>query len=605
VGTRAVSWIMAYPFYADRCDARFLQRLAESLTRHMVFVEEHLSTGPFANNHLIGDAAALVAGGLFLDHRHSARWLEKGLSHLEEQMQRQVAPDGVHAERSVAYHRFVLDQYYLTSALLSANQRSLSAATLRGMERMTDFLMDVVATDGRAPSFGDGDDARGIWFRADGPADFRSALALGAVLFGRGDFKMIAGGVTEEVLWLLGTEGVERFRQLTSRLPDHTSMSYEHGGYYVMRSGWEAADSTLAFDCGPLGHGPAGHGHADALSFQLHAAGYPFLVDPGAFSYNLDYEWRDAFRSTKAHNTIVVDGMDQSVPADRMSWRTMAGAHTHRWLSTPWFDLVDGEHDGYRRLPDPVTHRRVVAYFKPDVWVIQDHLSAKGPHDFELLMHLRPDCAVDRTPGGPAVVLESPRGARLHIWTLDDRGTVQLPDVLVGTEQQRAAWFSPGYGTRVPSRALSFRQHFTNDCTVTTCVTMSLHVKPTLLDEGGVLAMSIRRNGEGEDAEETLLYRIDGQRQLGVPGLRSDGDLLYRRDVAGERTRIWAANFHELSVPGILEARSDALIGSLVLEEERCDVVLTAERDNRLEVAVRPGVQLRVNGRSTAPHGIM
>ena len=64
-GTRVVSWILSYPFYADQCDDGFLQRLTRSIAQHMMFVEGHLSVGRFANNHLVGDSAALVAAGCF------------------------------------------------------------------------------------------------------------------------------------------------------------------------------------------------------------------------------------------------------------------------------------------------------------------------------------------------------------------------------------------------------------------------------------------------------------------------------------------------------------------------------------------------------------
>ena len=116
------------------------------------------------------------------------------------------------------------------------------------------------------------------------------------MLFKRGDFKAVAGQATEEVLWLLGPEAVTVFDELTPRTPEATSTGFPDAGYYVMRGGWSAIDPVLVFDCGPLGFGPAGHGHADALSFQLHAGGYPFFVDSGTFSYNIDYRWRDLFR---------------------------------------------------------------------------------------------------------------------------------------------------------------------------------------------------------------------------------------------------------------------------------------------------------------------
>ena len=416
VGTRVVSWIMAYPFYSDCCDAPFRRRLVTSLAQHLLFVEQRLSFGPFANTHLVGEAAALLAGGLFLDCHHSTRWVARGLELLEEEMGRQVTCDGVHAERSVAYHRFFLDHYYLIAGLLAANERTLTTATLERMEQMTSFLMHVLFPDGTAPACGDGDDARGICFRSDSPADYRGLLALGAVLFERGDFKAAAGALSEEVLWLLGPEGVDRFDALAPRRPDDSSLAYPAAGYYVMRGGWGASDPVLVFDCGALGFGPAAHAHADALSFQLHAAGYPFFVDSGTFSYNLDHAWRDSFRTTRAHNTVVVDGQGQSVPADRLSWKSVAGSHSRGWVTTRWFDLADGEHDGYGRLSDPVTHRRVVFFLKPDVWVIWDDLRSRGRHDLEFLLHLRPDCRVDVDPGSASFVLTSPNGSRLTAW---------------------------------------------------------------------------------------------------------------------------------------------------------------------------------------------
>src|SRR5439155_20513169 len=173
-------------------------------------------------------------------------------------------------------------------------------ATLERMEQMTSFLMHVLFPDGTAPACGDGDDARGICFRSDSPADYRGLLALGAVLFERGDFKAAAGALSEEVLWLLGPEGVDRFDALAPRRPDDSSLAYPAAGYYVMRGGWGASDPVLVFDCGALGCGPAAHAHADALRFQLHAAGYPFVVDSGTCSCILDHAWRDSFRTRRA-----------------------------------------------------------------------------------------------------------------------------------------------------------------------------------------------------------------------------------------------------------------------------------------------------------------
>lgn len=470
-GARAVSWIMAYPFFAEHCSEAFRGKMVRSIAQHMLFVEDNLPVGRFANNHLIADAATLAIGGLFLEHRHSARWLAVGLQHLEMEMERQVRPDGVHAEQSVGYHRFILDQYYLVHAILSANQRSFAPATYAVLERMTGFLMDALFPDGTAPAFGDCDDARAIAFHADSARDYRALLALGATHFGRGDFKSIAGAPAEELLWLHGSEGVDAFLSLPSRQPRHTSTAYPHAGYYLMRSGWQATDSLLAFDCGPLGYGSAGHGHADALSLQLYAASFPFLTDSGTYSYNLDYACRDAFRSTRAHNTIAVEGEEQSTPQDRMSWATHARARCHRWITTLQYDLVDGEHDGYQRLSNPVTHRRIVVFVKPDVWIICDRLSGAGSREIEMLWHVRPDCGLSRSADG-IVVLTSPAGAELSLWLLQ-----QLPAPLSGDERPRCEevddWYSERYGEKRPTRTVRIAGVLRENAMWVTCLSMS------------------------------------------------------------------------------------------------------------------------------------
>ncbi len=69
-----------------------------------------------------------------------------------------------------------------------------------------------------------------------------------------------------------------------------------------------AASSTA----GPLGDG--GHGHYDQLSVEAAAAGRPLVVDPGRYTYDADDPagWRHWFKGTAAHNTVCVDGLDQT-----------------------------------------------------------------------------------------------------------------------------------------------------------------------------------------------------------------------------------------------------------------------------------------------------
>jgi uncharacterized heparinase superfamily protein len=571
-GTRAISWVLAFPFFSDYCDAEFLGRMTRSMAQHLLFVEQNLSTGEYANTHLVGEAAILVIGALFLESKHSKRWLALGLHHLNEQIHRQVRSDGVHAEQSIAYHRFFLDQYLLTHAILQANGLSLPSGTLHRMEQMVQFLMDVMHPDGSVPSFGDGDDARGVWLHASASKDYRSILALGAVLFRRSDFKMAAGTASEELLWLYGDSGLQAFAELPSKAPDHTSIAYPSAGYYVMRGGWAPTDAVLIFDCGPLGLGPAGHGHADALSLQLFANGYPFLTDPGTYSYNLDYAWRDIFRSSHAHNTVVVDDQDQSLPRDRMSWETSARARCHRWITTTWFDLVEGEHDGYCVLPSPVRHRRVVVSFKPDVWIILDHLSGPGQHKIEINMHLRPDCAVTAQIG--RMLLTSAGGSRLwaSILTQHPEG----PASSKAFTHDAGSWFSDTYGAKLQSSRLHMSAVLHGTGMVVSGYTTAPDVELTAAFVDGGVQIGVQRH---DQPRETLFYQVD----LPCPPdphavLNFDGDLLYLRTPTIEGGALWATGFHRLTVDGCLNIRSQNRIKSMSLHDGVCEMELDADQ---------------------------
>jgi len=588
VGTRAVAWILAYPFFADRCESAFSERMLRSLAQHLLFVERNLSIGEFANTHLAGEAAILIIGGLFVDCRHSKRWQALGLRQMYLQILRQVRSDGVHAEQSIAYHRFFLDHYALVGAMLGANGRSLAAPVLECMERMTQFLMDVMHPDGSVPAFGDSDDARGIWCHAKAPKDYKSLLVLGATTFNRGDFKMIARTATEELLWLYGESGIEAFVKLPPRAPEHTSAAYADAGYYVMRGGWGPSDPVLVFDCGPLGHGPSGHGHADALSLQLYARGYPFLVDPGTFSYNLDYAWRQGFRSTRAHNTVTIDGQDQSLSGDRMSWITAAKAHCHRWISTPWFDLVDGEHDGYNRLPGPVNHRRVIVFIKPDVWVIMDRLAGRGRHHVQMSLQLRPDCTVSPLPADHTV-LESPAGGRLRMSILG-----QTPAFIESGNSFAdipESWSSAAYGEKVRTRALHVSGSIDGVGTVTTGLTTSSDAVVLASWAGNGLQISMKR---GNHPPEIFYYAFERGSSFAATDLRFDGDVLYQCRRSMDDRTLWASGFRTLHIDGYLEVSSASAINSIALHRNSCDVACDADQAVKAESKADSTIRMNI-----------
>src|SRR5204862_5832048 len=142
-----------------------------------------------------------------------------------------------------------------------------------------------------------------------------------------------------------------------------------------MRCVWARDDHHVIVDIGPIGCPVSGgHGHADLLILQCSIFGEPCLVDAGT-SYTGDSQWRDFFRSTAAHSTVLVDGLSQSEPAGSFGWKRQPRVKLREWHSTPEFDFLDAEHDGYLTLPDPVMHRRRVIFVKTGYRIVVGDLA--------------------------------------------------------------------------------------------------------------------------------------------------------------------------------------------------------------------------------------
>jgi len=220
-----------------------------------------------------------------------------------------------------------------------------------------------------------------------------------------------------------------------------------------MRSGWERDAHHLTFDVGPVGDPMnGGHGHADLLSIQCSVFGEPYLVDAGTYCYAGDRQWRDFFRSTAAHSTVVVDGMGQAIPAGPFHWQSRPSARLHRWSSTERFDLADAEHEAYRHLADPVTHRRRVLFVKPRYWVVMDDLEGAAEHRLELRFQFAPmpvtvDSALWARAAGPGG----------HGLLIRPFASVPLKaEVVEGELAPIRGWVSPNYGQRQPAPVLTY-----------------------------------------------------------------------------------------------------------------------------------------------------
>jgi uncharacterized heparinase superfamily protein len=187
-------------------------------------------------------------------------------------------------------------------------------------------------------------------------------------------------------------------------------------GYYGART---PAGHYVVCDAAPIGPDYLpGHAHGDFFSFELSLAGRRVLGDAGVFGYEED-EMRRFCRSTRAHNTVEVDGEDQCE-----FWASFRVGRRGRPRDVRFEPCgsgfrLEGWHDGYRRLPGRPRHERRFRFDPAGVLLVRDRLEGGRPLAARSRLHLHPSCqiaelrerrALVRHPGGEFQVLFAGEG---------------------------------------------------------------------------------------------------------------------------------------------------------------------------------------------------
>jgi glycosyltransferase involved in cell wall biosynthesis len=442
VGVRSLSWLWVYFLLAGSTAMRdYRTEWLRALSVNGRHIETYLSTYFSPNTHLLGEGVALFFIGTLCPELQSAeRWKRRGWEIVLREAERQVQADGLHFEQSTYYHVYALDFFLHAGMLASINDVPVPPEFERTLERMLDALC-TLGRVGAPLRLGDDDGGRVFDPRRNRAEHLLDPLATGAVLFGRGDFKRVASGLREETLWLLGEQGVAEFDRLPAKDPAQGSVALQAGGLYLMTNA--ELKQQLVIDAGPQGAFAAGHGHADALSVCVNSRGHALLIDPGTFEYVGADSVRDAFRGTSAHNTLVVDGVDQTEPKGPFGWTKLPSVKAEKWIQGHSFDLFVGSHDGYGRLERPVVHRRWVFSLKGKFWLVRDVALGAGEHQLDLFWHLSPELSAR---GGAAGVFVD-AGGRAGLRVLAGEGHDWLQHV-------RPQSWSPVYGRKEPANVL-------------------------------------------------------------------------------------------------------------------------------------------------------
>jgi uncharacterized heparinase superfamily protein len=457
VAIRVVNWLWGYAFCqsSPALTAEFRLAFHKSLLQHGRHIRQNLEySETLTSNHYLSNLVGLVYLGVLLpEFPEAAEWRAFGLRELEQEMFKQVYADGIDFEASTNYHRMVTEFFLSATLLAERNGHGFSPTYLARLEGMVAAVLHLTQADGTTPLIGDVDNGRLHRLKAWGGSllewsDFRHLLAIGAVRFQRADFAQAAGDQWEEASWIWGKEALAAQAASGSAQTAARSQAFAEAGWYVIRHGEQQA-LVSAGPNGQLGNG--GHAHNDKLSLTLHAGGQAWLVDPGTFVYTADYAKRNRFRSTAAHNTIMVAGEEQNRfapnPAQIFQLQEDARPVVLRWEPRNHSTLFVGEHYGYGRLPTPVVHRRTIYYDgAAAVWLLQDELPGWAGQEAVAHFHFAPGLAVERASDRPMITATNQRGDQLTLLALTPGA---IPTLTTG-------WVSPGYGVKTEAAVVNW-----------------------------------------------------------------------------------------------------------------------------------------------------
>lgn len=398
---RIVNWIK-WGLAGNYLEKTWVESLAIQVRYLGKRLEWHL-----LGNHLFANMKALVFAGVFFEGKEADGWLAKGLKVIDREIDEQILADGGHFERSPMYHSIIfedlmdlLNLFATYPHSLPVCWRSFPGRVQVAAVKMRDWLSRMIHPDEEIALFNDA--AFGI---APSPTELQAyAVRLGL------------------------EDGHLHQKAVAQHMAESGYVRCERGG------------AVLIVDVGEIGPDYLpGHAHADTLGFEMSLYGLRVFVDSGTSCYGSSEE-RLRQRSTRAHNTVEIDGQDSSEVWG--GFRVARRARPKSIRITEEDDLIRicGAHDGYRRLPGRPLHCREWCLIA-DTLMITDMIEG-GFNRAVARYHVHPDVTIEVNGDGREGHFSLPNGYQV-VWRING-----------GKAGVTASTYHPQFGVSIQNQCL-------------------------------------------------------------------------------------------------------------------------------------------------------
>lgn len=398
ISLRIYNWISGYILFREKIekDLDFNREYIDSLFLQYNFLLKNTEKDVLGN-HYFENLKALCIGSIFFKCDRDFKYI---LNEILKQLDEQILEDGVHFELSPMYHKIIFEDLLKIAYLIKGKTGAIPERIISKLQAMLDFMYSMEISSGVTPLFNDSGD-----------------------------------NVSKDMIELVRT--AEKYFNIRPNIKN----VFEKSGFYILRKNY----IKIIVDSGKIcpDYLPA-HGHCDALSYELYKEGKPFIVNSGTYKYG-EGAWRDYFRSTKAHNTLVVDNLEQSQYwssfriARRIS-KCAGGMYTEGELN-----YFRGKYKNYKGYE----HNRVICFLDNSIIVVLDRITPppfkKGKIDVKSYIHFIPDIKLNKQKYWN-IEANNEQVANIHVFC-DSKGCTVYENVGSG-------WYSPQFGAKYESTFL-------------------------------------------------------------------------------------------------------------------------------------------------------
>lgn len=293
-------------------------------------------------NHRLFEAQRVLFGGVsFPEFKNAKRWRDSGVAILNDEIKKQVYPDGMQWELSPNYHVSMINTFL--SALRSAQQAGMGQvfpeSYKKTVEKMILATISFSFPDYTYPVFSDAK----LVEKKEMLKSYR---------------KWAAAFPGNTIIQYYATDGKE------GTPPGFLSHGLTTSGFYTFRNGWNADATVMVLKASPPG---AFHAQPDNGTFELWIKGRNFTPDAGCYVYAGDsaiMKLRDWYRQTRVHSTLTLDNKNMDITK----------AHLQQWKTSKDLDILRYTNPSYNNL----THQRTVLFIDQKYFLVIDRAIGKA-----------------------------------------------------------------------------------------------------------------------------------------------------------------------------------------------------------------------------------